>query len=164
MNDTLGSRIRNLRTKKGLSMDDLAKVINSSRQTIYKYENGIVTEIPPSKLQSIANLLGCSPAYLMGWDDIPTDEEVIEMLKPHLKNKEELPTEIEVINSYLKPFGRYIMKSSGEYSLIHEDGGILLSDNDIKTLKIAIENALKFATDTIIDEKSKTLDKNEIRV
>ena len=51
---TLGERIKIARIQKGLSQDDIAKAIGSTRQAIYKYEAGIVTNIPMDKLEMIA--------------------------------------------------------------------------------------------------------------
>ena len=65
---TLGDRIRDARKRKGLTLDELAKSINSTKQSIYKYESGIVTNIPSDKLEIIASRLGVSEAYLMGWE------------------------------------------------------------------------------------------------
>ena len=52
---------------------DLAKAVNSSKQTIYKYENDIVTNIPYDKIILLAKALNTTTAYLMGWeDDLPS--------------------------------------------------------------------------------------------
>jgi repressor LexA len=65
---TIGERIKTLRESKEITQENLAKAINSTKQTIYKYENGIVTNIPSDKVEALAVILGCSPAYLMGWE------------------------------------------------------------------------------------------------
>lgn len=65
----IGDRIKNLRTKRGISQVDLADKIKVSKQTLYKYENGIVTNIPSDKIEAMAEVFGVSPAYFMGWDD-----------------------------------------------------------------------------------------------
>lgn len=65
---SIGSRIKSARIKKGLSQEDIAKAIGSTKQAVYKYETGIVTNIPTDKLETMAILLEVSPAYLMGWD------------------------------------------------------------------------------------------------
>ena len=65
----VGKRIKELREKLGISQTDLAIKIGESKQTLYKYENGIITNIPSDKIEIIAEILGCSPAYLMGWSD-----------------------------------------------------------------------------------------------
>lgn len=65
----IGLRIKKRRLEKGLSQDEVAEKINTTKQTIYKYETGIITNIPASKIESLANVLDTTPAYLMGWTD-----------------------------------------------------------------------------------------------
>lgn len=65
---TIGEKIKYLRIKNNLLQEDLAKAVNSTKQAIYKYENGIVTNIPMDKIEMMAVALNVSPAYLMGWD------------------------------------------------------------------------------------------------
>ena len=66
---TIGERIKEKRLEKRMSLEDLANVANVARQTIYKYENNIINNIPTDKIEAIANALGVSPSYLMGWED-----------------------------------------------------------------------------------------------
>lgn len=64
-----GKRIKLLREKAGLSQDELAQKLNTTKQTIYKYEMGIVTNIPSDKIEKLALIFHISPAYIMGWTD-----------------------------------------------------------------------------------------------
>ena len=66
---TKGRRIRLRREELNISQTDFAKLVNVSKQTLYKYENDIVTNIPSDKIQEIADALDVTPAYLMGWED-----------------------------------------------------------------------------------------------
>jgi repressor LexA len=66
---TIGRRIKTTRERLGLTQEDVAKVVGVAIQTIYKYENEIVTNIPLDKLEKIAVALHTTPAYLMGWTD-----------------------------------------------------------------------------------------------
>lgn len=66
---TIGDRIKKLRNQIGLSQTELAIKSNSSKQTIYKYENNIVTNIPSDKIEIISEILGTTPSYLMGWEN-----------------------------------------------------------------------------------------------
>ncbi len=66
---TIGMRIKEIREKSGYSQTDMAGKIGVSKQTLYKYENGIVTNIPSDKIENIAKLCRVSPAYIMGWED-----------------------------------------------------------------------------------------------
>lgn len=66
---TIGQRIKALREQKGFSQIELAEKIGVSKQNLYKYENGIISNIPSDKIEAAAAALETSPAYLMGWDD-----------------------------------------------------------------------------------------------
>lgn len=66
---TIGERIKEIRTKLGVSQVSFADKIGVSKQTLYKYENNIITNIPSDKIEAIAEIGGISPSYLMGWDD-----------------------------------------------------------------------------------------------
>lgn len=66
---TIGERIKKVRTELGMSQVSFADKIGVSKQTLYKYENNIITNIPSDKIESIANIGGTTPSYLMGWLD-----------------------------------------------------------------------------------------------
>ena len=64
----LNKNIKDARIAAGLTQTELAKKIGVKQQTIQKYENGIVTNIPSDKIEAIAKALNVTPAYLMGWE------------------------------------------------------------------------------------------------
>ena len=64
----IGKRIKELREKRAITQTDFAKAIGVSKQTLYKYENGIVTNIPSDRIEIIAKALNTSPSNLMGWE------------------------------------------------------------------------------------------------
>lgn len=68
---TIGERILSLRDRRGIGQTELANKAGISKQTLYKYETGIVTNIPSDKIEAIADALNVSPAYLMGWTAEP---------------------------------------------------------------------------------------------
>lgn len=65
---TIGERIKEIRNKLDMSQVDFATKINVSKQTLYKYENNLITNIPSDKIEAVAKLGHVSPAYLMGWN------------------------------------------------------------------------------------------------
>lgn len=79
MGKTKGERIRDAREAKKMSQEELGRACRTTKQTIYKYESGIITNIPLDKLEIIADALGVSSAYLAGWDESPahTPENVM---------------------------------------------------------------------------------------
>lgn len=65
---TRGEKIRLARERAGLTLEELGKKCGTTKQTIYKYETGKVTNIPMDRLELIAENTGVSAASLMGWD------------------------------------------------------------------------------------------------
>ncbi len=65
-------KLKELRKSRGLTLDELAEMIGTSKQTIHRYETGVITNVPPEKVESLANALGTTPAELMGWDEEST--------------------------------------------------------------------------------------------
>ena len=71
---TFAERLRELRLEKGMSLDDVAKHVGCGRANIYKYEHGLITNIPPDRVHRLANLFGVTRPYLMGWTDERTEK------------------------------------------------------------------------------------------
>ncbi len=91
---TIGERINLKREENHLTLRDVAEKIGCATQTIYKYENNIVTNIPLDKIEAIAKALDTTPAYLMGWDREPTDLDykVLTTYPDFVPGKNHLPT------------------------------------------------------------------------
>lgn len=111
---TVGERIKNRREELGISQVDLAISINTSKQTLYKYEKGIITNIPSDKIELIAKALHTTPAQLMGWED-PRWED------PRLLERDQI---LETIDSLLFDNGFSLICDSydDEYYTIKTDG------------------------------------------
>lgn len=65
----IGNKIRELREAANMTQTELAEKLHTTKQTIHKYENNIVLNIPMNKLELIAKALNTTPAYLMGLED-----------------------------------------------------------------------------------------------
>ena len=63
----ISNKLHELRKSKGLSLEDLARELGTSRQTIHRYERGTISNIPPEKVERLAKVLDTTPASLMGW-------------------------------------------------------------------------------------------------
>lgn len=91
---TIGERIKELRLRSGLTQEELGNSIGAIKQTVNKYENGTITNIPTEKIEAMARVFGVSEAFIMGWekddeDDIPKEyEAILEYFKknPELKS------------------------------------------------------------------------------
>jgi len=88
----MGNRIRELRIKAELTQEQLGDMVGLQKSAIAKYENGKTENMKRSVIQKMANALGVSPAYLMGFeDDTPyyIDPEAAELAK-EIANREDL--------------------------------------------------------------------------
>lgn len=70
-----GDRIKNLRKAKGITQIEFAKQLNTTKQTISKYEKGIVTNIPSDRIEDMARILDTTPEYILGWKQSNQEEE-----------------------------------------------------------------------------------------
>lgn len=66
---SIGQRIKIAREKKNMTQDEVAKLCHTTKQTIFKYESEIVTNIPYDKIVLLSNALSVSPSYLFEWDE-----------------------------------------------------------------------------------------------
>ena len=66
---SVGLRIKLAREQRNMTLEDVAKLCETTKQTIYKYENEIVTNIPYEKIVLLSKALDVSPSYLFGWDE-----------------------------------------------------------------------------------------------
>ena len=102
---TVGDRIRNHRKLSGISQTDLAEKIGVSKQTLYKYEKNVITNIPSDKIEEIAKVLNVSESCLMGWEnkeiELINEEEKGKSLAKLIANENMLDTVVKL--SKLQP-------------------------------------------------------------
>lgn len=65
----IGERIKALRKKEGLTMEQLAERVGVSKVSIHKWEAGKVDNMKSSHVNNVAKAFGVSPAYLLGFED-----------------------------------------------------------------------------------------------
>lgn len=64
----IANRLKQLRRERKMTLEELAAAIGTSKQTIHRYENGVIANIPHAKVAELAAALGVSPTELMGWE------------------------------------------------------------------------------------------------
>lgn len=65
----VGQKIKALREEKGMTLEQLGDKVGVGKSTVRKWETGIIANMRRDKIAKIADALGTSPAYLMGWDN-----------------------------------------------------------------------------------------------
>ena len=71
----IGQRIKEKREQRRMTLDELSKLVGVTRQTLSRYETGVINNIPSDMIESIASALHTTPAQLMGWDDEGTPKK-----------------------------------------------------------------------------------------
>lgn len=75
---TTGERIKMLRKEHNLTQEELGLKIGVQKAAIQKYEKGTVKNIKRDSLIQLAKVLDTTPEYLLGWDDMPENAEVVD--------------------------------------------------------------------------------------
>ena len=81
----ISDKIKSLRKEKKMTLEELANAVGTSRQTIHRYESGVISNVPRDKVEALAKALETSPAELMGWESekkIPSFNNIMP-LSPH---------------------------------------------------------------------------------
>lgn len=66
---SFGERMQQRRKELGLSIVDLAHKTKRCRQTLHRYENGAIRNVPIDVIVLLARALDTTPNWLLGWDD-----------------------------------------------------------------------------------------------
>lgn len=90
---TLQERIKERRTALSYTLLDIAEKLDVKEATVQRYESGEIKNIKHETIVSLAEILRCSPQYLMGWSDNVTEQENEPKI---IKNIEPLPKMIKV--------------------------------------------------------------------
>ena len=97
---TIGQRIRAARERNEMTLDEVARRCGTTKQTIFKYENEIVTNIPYDKIVLLSTALDVSPSYLFGWEEkesSPSELQLTEGEKALIKLLRRVPAEEQPI-------------------------------------------------------------------
>lgn len=79
---TIGQKIKDLREKRGLTLEEVGNKVGVGKSTVRKWENDII-DMKRDKIAKLAETLGCSPLYLLGYE---IDEEQLDNYSSDLKD------------------------------------------------------------------------------
>ena len=88
----INEKIKSLRKQKDMTLEDVAKKVGVSRQTIQRYESGVISNIPYDSIMGLAKAFNVHPGVLMGWDaaeeqlEDATDLEKLRMGKDYYEH------------------------------------------------------------------------------
>ncbi len=65
----INERIKERRLSLNLTLAQIAEALGVKEATAQRYESGDIKNIKHDTIVALANILKCSPTYLMGWDE-----------------------------------------------------------------------------------------------
>ena len=65
----IGENIRLRRHMLDMTLEEVAARGGISRQTLSRYETGVISNIPADNVEALAKALDTTPAFLMGWEE-----------------------------------------------------------------------------------------------
>lgn len=96
---TIGNRIKERRKYLGMSAEELGRRLGKDRATIYRYEKGDIENLPLDILTPLAEALGTSPQYLMGWEKTKKDNEALADLIVRMRNDGDFRAAVEALDA-----------------------------------------------------------------
>lgn len=101
-------RIRSKRLQKGITLAQIADKLGVTEATAQRYESGSIKNIPYEHMCAYGEILGCSPAYLMGWEKVDSNfsgkeasADVYKKFRQNIERRHEKPSEIQTIYEQL---------------------------------------------------------------
>ena len=82
---SISKRIKDRRQELGMSVEELADILNKNKATIYRYENGDIGKVPYDILEPLSGALDVSIGYLLGSEDTIENRPLPENLRPITK-------------------------------------------------------------------------------
>ncbi len=105
----LNENIKSRRLELGLTLEQVGQRVGVSRQTIQRYESGVISNIPYDMIVKLSEALSASPSELMGWSTAETHGVVIKNGK--IITYDDLPPEGQ---KELESYAEYIRQKYGK--------------------------------------------------
>ena len=91
MSHDMANRIFTLRKAKGMTLEEVGNIVGVGKSTVRKWETGMIANMRRDKIDLLAKALGTSPAYLMGWKEEKTSEDILSIPGAFIPKTKKLP-------------------------------------------------------------------------
>lgn len=73
----MSRKIKELRLARDMTLEQVADIVGVGKSTVRKWETGMIANMRRDKIALLAQALGTTPAYLMGWkeNNVPAPKE-----------------------------------------------------------------------------------------
>ena len=99
MPNATGEIIKSLRKEKGLTQEQLGKLIGVQKSAIAKYERGEIVNLKRETIEKLANIFDVRPSFIMGMTDssVELSEHEHKVINAYRKSDNETKTAIDLI-------------------------------------------------------------------
>lgn len=111
----LGEKIRNIRKSKNMTLEQLGEKVGVGKSTVRKWENGMISNMRQDKIAKLADALGTTPSFLMGWKE-PDPTKRIKRNTPAEELAKEFDVDVDRLDTILNLAKRW-KEEIGEYDL-----------------------------------------------
>lgn len=73
----IGENIKKRRLELEMTLEEVSKGVGVSRQTLSRYETGVIGNIPSDKIELLSKVLKTTPAAIMGWETSATPSNLL---------------------------------------------------------------------------------------
>ena len=156
LENNMAQKIKELRQKKGMTLEQVAQIVGVGKSTVRKWETGMIANMRRDKIDLLAKAFGVKPSYLMGWEDSSTiDIFSIPGISPI--NKKKLP----LLGNIACGEPIFANEEFGEY--IEVEGGIT-ADFCLRAQGDSMINARIYDGDIVLVKKQSSVENGEIAV
>lgn len=97
----MNEKIKTRREELGLTLQEVGEYIGVSKATVQRYESGEIKNLKQETIVKLCEVLKVSPAYLMGWEDMPKQQKEIDTIAAHLDGKNITPQKLKLLEKYI---------------------------------------------------------------
>ena len=76
MENEMSRKIKELRLAKGMTLEQVAEIVGVGKSTVRKWETGMIANMKRDKIALLAKALSTTPAYLMGWKEDTSPQQI----------------------------------------------------------------------------------------
>lgn len=93
----LNENLKRYRKERHYTLEYVANYIGVTKQTVQRYESGVIKDIPNDKIEKLAELFDVDPSRLVGWQEV----EDIDGISIVLCNKKAYPIHTELLTEII---------------------------------------------------------------
>lgn len=143
----IGARIRLKRKENGYTLEEVAAKLGVSKQTVQRYETGVISNIPSDKIELLSELFNISPAYIMGWDEHENSDNMIDSYYDTAAEMLELLEETGYSYEEIDKFDQIVI-NKGSFNQTFNHNDLIAEYINIRKPETIVETLLGFNANT----------------